>query len=335
MQLLIDEYGMSVRKISERLVIRDKDRKILQEVPFFDIDDVLILSRGVTLSSDVIESCVEEGIPIHFLTSKGYPYAKVISPSLQATVATRRAQISAFDNQRGVEISKLFVGAKIRAQQNLVKYWAKNRRQQSDLQPRLQQAIAKLEERLHELDSLHGNRIDDIRAHLMSCEGRAAAVYWEVVKSLLPPSLPFDGRDHRGAQDPVNSALNYGYGILRSEVSKVVMLAGLEEYAGFLHVDRSGRPSFVLDFMEEFRQPIVDRAVFALFNKGFHPDVQDGGLTRETRRTISQAIEERLTSTDRYEGKRCQLRTILQRQAHHLATYFRGERAYKPFVWSW
>ncbi|KEO83526.1 CRISPR-associated endonuclease Cas1 [Tumebacillus flagellatus] len=88
MQLLIDEYGMSVRKASERLVIRDRDRKIIQEVPFFDVHDLLILSRGVTLSSDVIESCVEEGISIHFLTSQGRPFAKVVSPSLQATTRT-------------------------------------------------------------------------------------------------------------------------------------------------------------------------------------------------------------------------------------------------------
>jgi len=46
-------------------------------------------------------------------------------------------------------------------------------------------------------------------------------------------------------------------------------LAGLEPFAGFLHVDRPGKPSLVLDFIEEFRQPVVDRVVVASLNKGF------------------------------------------------------------------
>ncbi|ARU61518.1 CRISPR-associated endonuclease Cas1 [Tumebacillus avium] len=334
MQILVDGFGTSIRKTSERLVVRDKDKKIIQEVPFFDLDDILILSRGITLSSDVIESCAEQGIQIHFLTSQGRPFAKLVSPGLQATVATRRAQISAYEDGRGVEISKLFVGAKLRAQLNLVKYWAKNRRGQ-DIAGQLKRAADKIEERIAELEGIDGARIEEIRQTIMSCEGRAASVYWEVVKALVPDALGFTSRDHRGAQDPVNAVLNYGYGILKSEISKVVLLAGLEECAGFLHADRSGRPSFVLDFMEEFRQPIVDRPLISLLNKGFTPVVKDGALSGDTRRTISQAIQERLEGKDRYEGRRCQLRTIVQRQAHHLATYFRGERNYKPFVWSW
>jgi CRISPR-associated protein Cas1 len=35
--------------------------------------------------------------------------------------------------------------------------------------------------------------------------------------------------------------------------------AGLEPFAGFLHVDRPGKPSLVLDLVEEFREPVVDR----------------------------------------------------------------------------
>ena len=49
------------------------------------------------------------------------------------------------------------------------------------------------------------------------------------------------------------------------------MNAGLEPFAGFLHVDRSGKPSLVLDLMEEFRQPVVDRAILSWLNRGGHP----------------------------------------------------------------
>lgn len=51
----------------------------------------------------------------------------------------------------------------------------------------------------------------------------------------------FPGRENRGAADPVNSLLNYGYGMLYQQVETALILAGLDPFGGFLHVDRSGR----------------------------------------------------------------------------------------------
>jgi CRISPR-associated protein Cas1 len=46
--------------------------------------------------------------------------------------------------------------------------------------------------------------------------------------------------------------LNFGYQtILFPEVWKAVSHADLDFYAGFLHADRPGKPSLVLDLMEE------------------------------------------------------------------------------------
>ena len=57
------------------------------------------------------------------------------------------------------------------------------------------------------------------------------------------------------------------------------MNAGLEPFAGFLHVDRPGKPSLVLDMVEEFRQPVVDRAVIAAIGRGTAIETQEGMLT--------------------------------------------------------
>lgn len=47
------------------------------------------------------------------------------------------------------------------------------------------------------------------------------------------------------------------------KIETALTLAGLDVFGGFLHVDRPGKKSLVYDFMEEFRQPVVDRAVIA------------------------------------------------------------------------
>ena len=78
----------------------------------------------------------------------------------------------------------------------------------------------------------------------------------------------FPGREHRDSTDPVNSLLNYGYGMLYRQVEGAVILAELDPFGGYLHVDRPGKLSLVYDFVEEFRQQVVDRVVVAMLNKG-------------------------------------------------------------------
>jgi CRISPR-associated protein Cas1 len=131
--------------------------------------------------------------------------------------------------------------------------------------------------------------------------------------------------------------LNYGYGVLYGQVERALVLAGLDPYAGFMHVDRPGKPSLVLDFIEEVRQPIVDRTVLGLANKNvaFAQD-ERGYLEREIRKRLAEKVLARLESAELFEGHRLPMRAILQTQARRLAQYLRGERpAYAPFVSSW
>ncbi len=145
------------------------------------------------------------------------------------------------------------------------------------------------------------------------------------------------GRIGRGAKDPVNSCLNYAYGILYGQIERCLVLAGLDPYAGFLHVDRPGKPSLCLDFIEEFRPVVVDRTVIGMFNKGFQVEFDEHQrLTRETRRLLAEKIQERLDSSVPYEGKRFPLQAVIQSQARHLATFLRREREqYEPFQMLW
>src|SRR5207248_8007396 len=135
----------------------------------------------------------------------------------------------------------------------------------------------------------------------------------------------FLGRASRGAQDEVNSLLNYGYGILYAQVWGAVLNAGLEPFAGFLHVDRPGKPSLVLDLVEEFRQPIVDRVVIAHVNLGEGIKMQDGLLDVETRSAIAEKVLSRLDAREPFEGKSYQARSIVQMQARRVASFVRRD----------
>jgi CRISPR-associated protein Cas1 len=350
-QVVVDGYGAFVGKKSERLVVRGRDGECL-EVPFHDVERVTIATSGASLSSDAVQACCEEGIQLDFLSSNGHPYAKVTSPTLTATIVTRREQLLAYYDERGVAVVTAIVTCKIRNQANLLKRLARSRREtNADLYNAIRDAATRLEAILVEVTSKAGATmaaksgpsaiataapIDGLRASFLSAEGRAGHIYWDLVGRLVDGKVDFPGREHRGAADPLNAMLNYGYGILYQQVWGAILLAGLEPFAGFLHVDRPGKPSLVLDFVEIFRQPVVDRAILASLGKGFTPEVDaDGRLDQATRRKVAERVLGRLEDTETYGGKKQRVRNIIQMEARALATTLRREGPFRGWVCPW
>ncbi|RJQ27273.1 MAG: CRISPR-associated endonuclease Cas1 [Peptococcaceae bacterium] len=335
MHVIISEHGMFLGKKSERLVIK-KAGETVSETPLFDVEQITIATSGVSISADLIHDCVERGIQINFLTYTGKPYAKVTSPTLSGTVATRREQLMAFYDERGIQLAKAIIEGKLRNQINVLKYFAKYRKEaDKEVYACIYDATRKMESIKSELVEINGKCIDDVRGQLMSVEGRTSTHYWNLVGQVLLDKIEFPGREHRGATDAFNSLLNYGYGMLYSQAWGALILAGLEPFGGFLHVDRPGRASLVLDFVEEFRQQVVDRVVIAMISKGYTPRMEEDRLSAETRKEFSKRILERLDGQERYEAKKYRLKTIIQMQARHMATFLRREGKYKAFVGGW
>jgi len=199
----------------------------------------------------------------------------------------------------------------------------------------LEEKIRLLEESEDKVKKLRGKTVQQIRNELLGLEGSSSRAYWEGVQEIIKGRVEFMGRVHRGATDKVNAMLNYGYGILYSHVWGAVVCAGLEPFAGFLHVDRPGKPSLVLDLVEEFRQPVVDRSVISYINLGENMNMEGGLLDAETRKNLSQKIINRLEARETYQGKKYQIRSIIQIQARNLAAFLIEGRAYRPFSFKW
>ncbi|MCA9923379.1 MAG: CRISPR-associated endonuclease Cas1, partial [Anaerolineales bacterium] len=336
-------FGSHVGKYQGRLKVTRK-KEVLAQAPLLHLETVTIANNGVSISADAIRACTECGIPIHFMSGTGNPYAALYSAGLTGTVLTRREQLLAYNDLRAVHLALQFAGGKIENQGALLKYTAKYRKENApDVYQELRWLAGEVIDHMEELCALdflaprEHYHIDDVRGQILSIEGRAAQKYWQGIKQILPERLAWPGRQGRGARDPFNSALNYGYGILYSQVQRAIVLAGLDPFGGYIHVDRPGKPSLVLDLVEEFRAPVVDRTILGLVNKGVKIEQDERGfLCDKTRRFLAEKIIARLESNERYEKKRHPLRTIIQKQARHLATFVRRERdAYDPFVANW
>ncbi len=336
-EIFADVFGSHIGKHSERLIYA-KNKTVLTQAPLMHLQQVIIASRGVSISADAIAECCERGIPIFFLSSIGEPIASLYAPGLGGTVLTRRAQLTAYDDGRGAVIGLAIADAKINNQAATLKYVAKSRK---DSDPEryalLRDASIETAAQADKLRGLRGMALDDLRAHLMAFEANAAVEYWAALRCVIPELYGWTARMTRGATDPVNSLLNYGYGVLRTRVDYAIHLAGLDSFAGFIHADRPGKPSLALDMMEEFRSVAVDRLVIGLVNRRYTVEMTERGrLQDDVRRSFAGKMKEHLQATVRYEGARVPIAIVIQKQARRLAAHLRGEtEAYLPYRAEW
>ncbi len=335
--LVAEVFGSHIGKYSERLKLT-KGKEVLAQAPLLHLQSVVIASRGVSISADALEACCERGIPVQFLANDGNPYAAIYAPGLTGTVLTRREQLMAYYDRRGVQLAIAFARGKIANQAATLKYMAKSRTETApEMAAELKLAALEVLDYLAWIDRLEGETLDNVRGTILAAEGNAAQRYWNCIQGIVPADYGWPGRKTRGATDPINSLLNYGYGILYQQIQRAIILAGLDPYAGFIHTDRPGKPSLVLDLIEEFRQVAVDRIVFGLVNRNFTVEQDEKGLlSADTRKRFAEKVLEHFEVNVSYLGKKFPLRAVFQMQAREIAAFVRGQReAYEPFKASW
>lgn len=327
--LTILEPGRFLGLEGERLVVSAHGETI-GEFPLNRLRTVQILGRGISFSSNLVSACASRGIRLFVLGFNGQAIAAMSGEHQHAVAALRRKQFSFLESEETRAIARSMVYGKIRNQRSVILYFGKHLRQESE---EIASCINSLSTQLNSLAQSARSRDPgpDWRSQLMGLEGRAAALYWEGARSLDLITAKDFKREGRGARDAFNSALNLGYSILSSNVWNALSNAGLELYAGVLHTERPGKPSLVLDLMEEFRPWVVDRSVF----KKRHLLGGTRELTDNAKKAIISEIYETLASRYPFGKKRMKLESIIQKQAYRLAGTFAGHKAYKPYLFKW
>lgn len=86
------------------------------------------------------------------------------------------------------------------------------------------------------------------------CEGQGARHYWT---HLFPEAFR---RNKQGADDPINTRLNFGYAVLRSMIARALVMAGLHPALGLGHCSMENPFNLADDFIEPYRF-LVERHV--------------------------------------------------------------------------
>lgn len=203
------------------------------EIPIVKVDSIWI-STSALISTDAIKSATENNIDIVFLDHFGDPYGRIWHPKIGNTTRIRRKQLEASKNEKGITLVKRWGARKMTNQIDFLRKLRKTRTDNEILAEAIQE-IGSYQERLKTLSG----SIDENRQQILGLEGIASRSYFNAISTVMPEEFEFKGRSRRPAHDPFNCALNYGYGILYSEIERACILAGLDPYIGFLHTARA------------------------------------------------------------------------------------------------
>ncbi len=289
MQVYVHEQGAVVRKKGGLLQIM-KGSATLKELPLMKIEQ-LVLVGNIQVTTQAGKYMVSQGIDVVFLTTNGtfnYRYDK----SETKFANLRRQQINLCNNpQHSLEIARQIVVGKINNQRVVL-----HRRAEEDAH-----AAAAFNGMLDMLRRVEEARdLDQLRGF----EGKAAAYYFDGIRTFFPSDWGFQRREYYPPPDPANALLSYAYTLLLKDVKTRLQLVGLDPSFGFFHALEDNRPSLALDMMEEFRPAICDIVVLTLVLQGhltladFEATNEAGlpvRLTKEGREVLITAYEERLS----------------------------------------
>lgn len=324
--LHVSGYGVSLGARSGSLVVRSREGS--RAVPLGEVDVVVVATSGVSVSSKAVRLMARAGVELVFLDPRGDPVAILYTSHTTRTTDTRRAQYAAYTNGLAVHIASELAAAKVHNQAVHLRRLASRTQDRA-----LAEAAGELEEaeaRILAVASTSAG-LEEARRKVMELEAAAAREYWGALARILPGELGFTGRD-RGAGDPVNAALNYGYGILYGLAWRALVLAGLDPYAGFLHVDRSGKPVLAFDYVEMWRPVLVDAPLIGGFLNGWRPRMAGPGrLEAGERARVAEAVKERLSRACQGGYRRMTCEEALRGYALRLARALRAGARFEAY----
>lgn len=318
MDILINTYGTKVGASGERIVLSFPNIKEKKEYPIRRIDKIAVL-RPASITTHAVQLALTHDVDIVYLGTFGKPLGRLFSSEPKGLARLRRAQLEMAVSNQSFEIAKVLVCGKCRNQ--IAYLYRMAYIYQKDFAKEIKQAEAILE-----TVSLIPNN-DKGKGQFLGVEGFIADRYFTCIKKLFR----FPGRKPQG-RDKFNSALNYGYGILYNEIERLCLYVGLDPYLGLYHSERYGKPSLVLDLIEEFRVPIVDSAIFPLFVdkkiKKEHFELISKGeyqLSAQGKAIVVEAVMKRLNQRVLCNKKHYLLKDVIEQQIRALGRYFIGK----------
>ena len=324
--MYLSQQGTRLSIRSKRLVLFDGTEELASR-RLIDVTHIAVFGN-VTIASAAVRACLQEGVPILWMTYGGW-LVGAATPISKGSIELRVRQHRAAAIGARSTIAAIVAG-KIRNQRTLIR-----RHGGSEAHG----AVAQLATLARQAET------EEDAASLLGIEGAAARIYYQRFGALLDkrPVARFDfqGRNRRPPRDPVNALLSFIYALLVKDTTIACLAAGLDPYVGFYHRPRFARPSLALDLAEEFRPLLGDSVVLTAINNGevdqddFIERAGAVALTPHARRKVIATYERRMTTELIHPHFRYHTtyRRALEIQARMLAAVLLGQiPQYRPLT---
>ena len=262
------------------LVVRNQDTI---KITIDEISVLIVESTAVSLTTALLAELTRKKVKVIFCDEKRLPSSELVAYYGSHDTSLKYRNQAAWTRDAKSRIWTEIVKEKIRQQSELL-------RENSKGEARL------LEQYLREVEA----------GDVTNREGHAAKVYFNALF----------GMGFSRTQDiPLNAALNYGYSIIMSAVTREIVSLGYCTQLGICHNNQFNQFNLASDMMEPFRI-LVDRMVYALDVRELDKDIKYALvdiLNREVsingnREYVSKAIRIYVKSVcDAIEAEDCSL----------------------------
>ncbi|HHG83354.1 MAG TPA: CRISPR-associated endonuclease Cas1 [Bacteroidetes bacterium] len=315
MVIIIDEYGVDLAKKNKRFLLRNGEKQ--QQISPFRVTAIHV-RKACDISSPAILLAAEFSIPILFFNYAGKVKARIWQPYFGSKAEIRRQQLRYSDHQEGMAWVCARMQDKVAGQIKVLEW----------LSQRIIGQINNLSLTIEKINHLKTGLLQPALkpAEIRVLEAQISKLYWQAYFRTLKKYQSADKRSRQPAQDPLNSLLNYGYGMLYGEVEAAVLTAGLDPQTGILHREEYNRPAFVFDAIEPFR-PWVDRLVGEMALSGtikstwFDQQPQKVWLSKSGKKEFIPAWYKMINTATRHKGKRIKRKDQIQKLMTQLAQY--------------
>ncbi|MGF6907127.1 type II CRISPR-associated endonuclease Cas1 [Fusobacterium sp. PH5-44] len=266
---------------NEQLIITNKERDE-NKISLNNILAVVIENCYCRLSVMLQLKLAERNIPLIICNEKHHPALHSLSLYSYYHLAVKIQEQISWDLEKKNNIWNEIIKIKIKHQKELLQYFKKS-----------DSVIEKLE--------LYMENISNNSGTTDSNEAIASRVYFQEL---------FGKSFKRFYNDSVNSALNYGYAILRSLISSKVVAKGFHPSLGIRHHSQFNNYNFSDDIIEIFR-PMVDYVVY--MNVDSQLD-----FNREFRQKLLLTLIQKLY----WNGKSYELGKVIEFYLDNVRNYF-------------
>lgn len=327
MKLIIEGYNKSIHKKDNQIQIKEKGNEIYK-IPVKKIENITIVGKGY-ITFDALSIISKNNIQVISINYYGQ-IEYILQSSNQTNPILRKQQYKISENQKGIEIARNIILAKLKNQKATLRTLNKNKKN-----PKIKIKEEFIKENITKLTNM---KISNRNA-IMGIEGISSVQYWQAIKETLPESIKFQKRDQKPKKDIINAMLNYGYAIVATEITKNIILQGLDPYCGFLHADNNKRTSLTYDIIEEFRQQIVDKTVLKLINNRQITekdlDKRTNSLKLETRKILAAKIMDKLNRKIKYKDMNLKYKDIIENQIKTMVNAIMNDEEYEGFYLNW